>query len=57
MADAYAVVYNPDTNRALETISARYQGLADLQKANALHALKIISSRYQGMAELYQGSE
>ena len=43
--------------RALESISARYQGMADLytarEKAEAQRALEIISTRYQGMADLY----
>jgi hypothetical protein len=43
--------------RALESISARYQGMADLyparEKARTQRALQIISARYQGMADLY----
>jgi len=43
--------------RALESISARYQGRADLRasgkEAGAQQALEILSLRYQGMADLY----
>ncbi len=42
--------------RALESISVRYQGMADLYaagiEAQTQRALEIISSRYQGMVDL-----
>jgi len=47
--------------RALESISARYQGMADLytarEKAETQRALEIISSRYKGMADLFAARE
>ncbi len=47
--------------RALEAISARYQGLANLhaakREADSQIALESISARYQGLADLYQARE
>jgi len=47
--------------RALEAISARYQGQADLYAATKLadsqRALEAISARYQGLADLYTATK
>ena len=45
------------SDNALNVISARYQGMADVHaagvKAEAQRGLEILSARYQGMADLY----
>jgi len=49
------------SHRALEAISARYQGSADQYaakiQADSQRALESISARYQGLADLYQARE
>ena len=49
------------SHRALEAISARYQGLADqyaaMRQADSQRALEAISARYQGLADLQLDQE
>jgi hypothetical protein len=49
-----------ESQRALEVISARYQGQADVYARNTVDSLKalgVISSRYQSMADLHVAGE